>query len=617
MVTGHVPFTGETPTETISLILQKEPAPLTRYAGEVPTELERIVSKVLTKDREERYQTAKDLLIDLRRLKHKVEVDAEIDRTVPPEFRGASPRGSGQNTRVSASGALETTSAANRPSASSAEYIVSGIRQHKIAAAMAVILLVIGAIGIGIYMRARSNEAAIESIAVLPFENQNHDPNSDYLSDGVTESIINSLTQIPNMKVIARSSAFRYKGRETDPLAAGKDLGVRAVLTGRMSQLGNRLIVSSELLDVRDGKQLWGDRYERDISDLMAMQRDIAQQITSNLRLKLSGVEQGRVTKQYTDNAEAYQLYLQGRFHWNRRTGEALKKSVEYFDRAIEKDPNYALAYAGLADAYLLFPGYSVASPQESFSKAKTAARKALELDETLAEAHTSLGSVLFSYDWNLPESNREFQRALQLNPNYATARQWYSDGNLLVMGRFDEALAEMRRAQELDPLSLIINAELGTIYLYARQYDKAIQQLQKTIEMDQSFYFAHWMLGVAYVKKGSRLEAIAEFQKARELQDDPALLGLLGHAIAESGNRDEALRTVDQLTEIAKHRYVPAYSFAIIYVGLGDKDRAFQWLDKGYQDHANELSQLKYDPLLDNLRSEPRFTDLMRRVGL
>ena len=617
MVTAHVPFAGETPTETISLILQKEPAPLTRYADDVPTELDRIVFKALTKDREERYQTAKDLLIDLRNLKRKLEVDAEIDRTVPPEFRDQSAMGTGYGTRATASGALATTPAAGRHSASSAEYIVSGIKHHKIATAIVVTLLVIGAVGISVYLHARNTELAIESIAVLPFENQNHDANTDYLSDGVTESIINSLTQLPNMKVIARSSVFRYKGREADPLAAGKELGVRAVLTGRMMQRGNSLIVSTELLDVRDGKQLWGERYERNVSDLLAMQRDIAQQITSNLRLKLSGVEQGRVTKRYTDDAEAYQLYLQGRFHWNRRTGEALRKSIEYFNLAIAKDPNYALAYAGLADAYLLFPGYSVASPQESFPKAKAAARKALELDETLAEAHTSLGSVLISYDWNLPESNKEFQRALELNPNYATAHHWYSDSNLLVMGRFDEALAEMKRAQELDPLSLIINAELGTIYLYARQYDKAVEQLQKTIEIDQSFYFAHWMLGIAYKMKGSRQQAIAEFQKARELQDDPALLGLLGNAIAESGKRDEALTLLDQLTEIAKHRYVPAYSFAIIYGGLGDKDRAFQWLERSYQDHANELSQLKFDPLFDNLRSDPRFTDLVRRVGL
>ncbi|MCA1602596.1 MAG: serine/threonine-protein kinase [Acidobacteria bacterium] len=282
VITGHVPFAGETPTETISLILQKEPPPLNRYANEVPAELERIVAKALTKDREERYQTAKDLLIDLRNLKRKLEFDAEIDRTVPPEFRGTMSTGSGQSSPATASDPGAATAAARAKRASSAEYIVSGIKQHKLAAAIAVIVLVIGAVGLGVYLHARNSEVAIESLAVLPFENQNHDPNTDYLSDGVTESIINSLTQLPTLRVIARSSVFRYKGKETDPMAAGKELGVRAVLTGRVMQRGDNLTISTELLDVRDNKQLWGEQYREKVSDLLSMQRAIASQITSN-----------------------------------------------------------------------------------------------------------------------------------------------------------------------------------------------------------------------------------------------------------------------------------------------------------------------------------------------
>jgi tetratricopeptide (TPR) repeat protein len=318
----------------------------------------------------------------------------------------------------------------------------------------------------------------------------------------------------------------------------------------------------------------------------------------------------------YTESNEAYQNYLKGRFYWNKRNAEAFKKSIEYFNQAIERDPSFAQAYAGLADTYALLPFYSVSLPQESYPKAKAAAKKALEIDDTLAEAHASLAHALFQYDWNLPESNREFQRAIELNSNYATAHQWYG-WNLSVMGRFDEAIAEGKRAHELDPLSMIINADLGSVYIFARQYDQSIEQLRKTIELDQSFYYAHWRLGMAYEMKGSLQEAITEYQKARQLSEDTQMLALLAHAFAASGKRDEALRTLDQLKEISKQRYVPAYGFAIVYEALGDKDQAFQWLERSYQDRAVAMSVLKVDPLLDNLRSDPRFADLVRRVGL
>ncbi|HJZ66610.1 MAG TPA: protein kinase [Blastocatellia bacterium] len=617
MVTGHSPFAGETPTETISLILQREPAPLTRYAREVPGELERIVTKALTKDREERYQTSKDMLIDFRNLKRRIEVEAEIDRTIPPQFREGTSTSSGQTVQATVSGGVAATVPVGAPATvSSAEYIISGIRAHKAAAIIVAMVLVIGAIGLIRYLHARNTEVAIESIAVLPFANQNNDPGIDWVSDGLTESIINSLTQLPNLKVIARSSVFRYKDKQADPLAAGKELGVRALLTGRLFQRGEEVIVSAELVDLRDNKQLWGDRYERRMADLLSVQREIAREITSNLRPKISGAEQNRASKSATENPEAYQLYLKGRFYWNKRTGESIKKSVEYFSLAIEKDPNYALAYAGIADAYTLIPGYSAGAPQEYFPKAKAVARKALQIDDTLAEAHTSLADVLYSYDRNFAESFSEYQRAIELNPNYPTAHHWYGE-DLAVAGRFDEGIAELRRAQELDPLSLIINADLGEVYTWARQYDKAIEQLRKTIEMDQSFYYAHWQLGLAYELKGLLPEALAEYQRARQLDDDPWVLALLGHAYAVSGKRDEALKALDQLKEASKQRYTAAYGFAVLYTGLGERDQAFQWLERSYQDRANDLINLKIDPLLDNLRSDPRFADLVRRVGL
>src|SRR6266498_1133540 len=617
MISGHPPFEGKTPTEIISLILQKEPAPLTRYTHEVPAELERIVSKALTKNREERYQTARDLLIDLRNLKRKLEVDAEIDRTVAPELRSGPAMTSGQATVATVSGGAAATAPAGAfPASSSAEYIVSGIKQHKLAATIAVLLLVIGGISLGLYLRARNADVAIDSIAVLPFQNRSTEADTEYLSDGLAESLIYRLSQLPNLKVSPTSSVFHYKGREIDPVKVGQELGVNAVLSGRMVQRGDNLTISAELIDVRYNKLLWGEQYDRKMSELLQTQREIAREIVDKLKLKVSGEEKG-LAKHYTESNEAYQLYLKGRFYWNKRNADALRKSVEYFNQAIEKDPNFALAYAGLADAYCVFPTYSAASPRESYPQAKAAAKKAMEIDDTLAEPHASLAWVLFLFDWNFAESDREFQRAIQLNPNYPTAHHWYGDANLRVTGRFDEAIAQEKRAQELDPLSLIINADLGTTYIYARRYDKAIEQLRKTIEMDPSFYYARWRLGTAYELKGSLHEAMTEYQNARALNDDPTVLALMGRAYAASGKRDEASRTLDQLKEIAKHRYVPAYAFALLYAGLGEKDQAFQWLERGYQDRAFDMPYLKVDPLIDSLRSDPRFEDLLRRVGL
>jgi tetratricopeptide (TPR) repeat protein len=382
-------------------------------------------------------------------------------------------------------------------------------------------------------------------------------------------------------------------------------------------QRGDNLSVSVELVDVGDNKQLWGEQYERKVSDLLAVQREIAQEITGNLRLKLSGADESRLAKRYTENPEAYQLYLKGRFYWNKRTGEAFKKAIEYFNQAIEKDPHYALAYAGLADVYVLLSRYSASTPQESYPKAKAAAKRALEIDDTLAEAHNALAGALFDYDWNFAESNREYQRAIELNPNYATVHHWYGSGPPLVMGRFDEAIAELKRAQELDPLSLIINADLGQTYISARRYDEAVEQLQKTLEMDQSFYIAHKSLGEAYALKGFLQDAITQYQKAIQLNDDPYVVALLGHAFAVSGKREEAFKTLDLLKEMAKRRYVSAYSFATVYAGLGERDQAFQWLEKSYQDRASDMAYFNVDPLLDNLRSDPRFQDLLRKVGL
>jgi serine/threonine protein kinase/Tfp pilus assembly protein PilF len=629
MLTGRHPFDGEMPTQIIARVLEREPEPLGSRGTAVPAELQRIVSKALMKDRGERYRDIKDLLRDLKALKQDLEFDARLGRSgsssgqSEEEEAQEAPSGekpAGERVAPAPSGTTKTLSneaVSTHGSGSRAVAAKPKSWPNRLALVAGLVAVAGLALGLWLYLRARNADAAIDSVAVLPFVNQNSDPNMEYLSDGLTESTINSLAQLPNMRVIARSSVFRYKGREIDPVQVARELGVRAVFTGRIAQRGDDLIISVELVDTGQNKQLWGETYDRKVSDLLVVQRDIAREISANLRTRLTPPEESLVTKRYTENPEAYQLYLKGRFYWNKRTGEAFKRAIEYFNGAIEQDPSYALAYAGLADTYILLSRYSAGTPEESYPKAKAAAQRALAIDETLAEAHNSLAGVLLDYDWNLAESDKEYRRAIELNPNYATARHWYANGPLLVTERYDEAIAEMKRAVELDPLSLIINSDLGSIYLDARQYDRAVEQLRKTIDMDRGFYPAHYWLGEAYVMKGSYADAIAEYQKARELNDDPLVLGLLGHAYAVSGRRDEALRMLDELNKLAQERYVSSYTFALVYAGLNDRDQAFQWLEKSYRDRSSEIAYFKVDPLLDPLRPDPRFADLVRRVGL
>ncbi len=625
MLTGKHPFDGEMQTQVIARVLEREPEPLAVRAPDSPPELQRIVSKMLAKDRAGRYGDIREALRDLKALKQDIEFDARLGRT------GAS---SGANAAAaSASSGEKTLSSQESGGAPAGDASSSGDTARTISIERPParrfwhnrLVLIFGllavaglALGLWLYLRARwSAEAAIDSIAVLPFVNQSGDPDTEYLSDGLTESTINSLAQLPKMRVIARSSVFRYKGKEIDPVVVARELGVRAVFTGRITERADRLVISVELVDALLNKQLWGETYNRKVSDLLVVQREIAREISANLRTRLTPPEESLVTKHYTESAEAYQLYLRGRFYWNKRTGEAFRRAIDYFNQAIEQDPSYALAYAGLADTYILLSRYSAGTPEESYPKAKAAAQRALSIDETLAEAHTSLAGVLLDYDWNLAESDKEYRRAIELNPNYATARHWYANGPLLVTERYDEAIAEMRRAVELDPLSLIINSDLGSVYVDARQYDKAVEQLRKTLDIDESFYPAHYWLGEAYVLKGSYAEGIAEYQKARSLNDDPLVIGLLGHAYALSGRRDEALRALDELNNLAQRRYVSAYTFALVYAGLNDRDQAFRWLEKSFRDRSSEIAYFKVDPLLDNLRADPRFADLVRRVGL
>lgn len=467
--------------------------------------------------------------------------------------------------------------------------------------------------------RKQSSRRAIDSIAILPLANACADPSGEYLSDGVTESLINSISKLPTLRVVPRSTVFRFKGREIDPQEVGRQLGVQAVLTGRICQIGEVLMVQADLIDVVNDAQLWGEHYKRKMTDIFDVQEEIAREITEKLRLKLTSGQRKRLNKRYTVNPEAYQAYLKGRYYWNKRTEEGLNRSTHYFQQAVEVDPAYALAYAGLADSYAL-PGiaeYGLSPPKEVMPRAKAAAVKALEIDKTLAEAQTTLAHVRAFYDWDWAGAEQEFKRAIELNPGYAFSHHWYAL-YLAAMGRHREALAAEIRAQEIDPLSLIINKNVGTILYYAGHLDQSVEQYQKALKLDAHFARTHFYLGLAYLQKGMYGEAIAEYQKALSISGGGTVLtALLGHAYALSGRVGEAMKIIGELKELSYARYVPAFNIAMIYVGLGEKDQAFGWLDKACLERSSWLVSLKVEPMFDSIRSDPRFGNLVRNVGL
>ena len=456
----------------------------------------------------------------------------------------------------------------------------------------------------------------IDSLAVLPLVNMSADPQVEYLSDGITESVINNLSQLTSLRVLARGTAFRYKGREVDPRETGRELKVGAVLTGRVLQFGDRLVVRAELVDA-DGWQLWGAQLDRDSSDIFAVQEEMAREIASSLRLKLSSREEQLLAKRHTESAGAFHSYLKGRYHWNRRTEDGLRKGIEHFQRAIAEDPVYALAYCGLADCYAVLGTFGGMEPKGAFPKAKAASLKALGIDDDLAEAHTSLAFVRQLYDWDWAGAEAGYGRAVALNPNCETARFWLAT-LLAATGRHDASIAEVERARELDPLSLPINTYVGWAFYFARRYGRAIEQYRKTLELDGGFIQARWRLGLAYTQAGMCAEAVAELEQGRGLAgDDPLLLSALGHAYAAAGRRGPALSLVARLQELSGRRYVAPYHLAVIYAGLGEPDLAFEWLGRAYEDRSGLLIYLKVDPIFDALRPDPRFADLLRRMGL
>jgi len=454
----------------------------------------------------------------------------------------------------------------------------------------------------------------IDSVAVLPFENLSDDPAMEYLSDGTAQSIIYGLSQLPQVKVISFSSVLPYKGQLIDFQQVANDLGVRALLIGRLDQQGDNLLVNVELVDTRDNSVLWGEQFNQKITELLDVQEKIAMEISDKLRWQLSGEEQSMMTKRYTENTEAYRSYLEGRYWWNKRTEEGFRNGIEFFQQAIDEDPSYVLAYAGLADSYNLLGTYEIVPPSEAYPRAESAALRALDLDETLAEAHTSLGWATMS-QWRWQEAERAFQRAIELNPGYATAHHWYALYLSWSLGRLDEALAKAKRAQELDPLSLIINSTVGEALNNLGRYDEAIEQLRKTLELDPNFGRAQLLLGLALGNKSLYEEGIAELEKAVTFSgESPLYLGYLGYLYGAAGRKEEAEGVLDQLQ--SKQSYVPANSIARIYLGLGRKDETFDWLERSYR--AQEpLHGLKIAPAWDPLRDDPRFQDLLLRMNL
>jgi adenylate cyclase len=454
-----------------------------------------------------------------------------------------------------------------------------------------------------------------KSIAVLPFENLSGNPENAYFTEGIQEEILTRLAKIADLKVISRTSTQHFKSSPANLPQIAQQLGVANILEGSVQRASDQVHVNVQLIKAASDAHLWAEAYDRKLTDIFAAEAEIAKAIADTLQAKLTGAEQKAIAKRPTKNPEAHELYLKGRFFWNKRTGADLRTAIDYFNQAVGKDPSYTLAYAGLADSYGLLSHYGAASPADAFPQAKEAAEKALELDDALAEAHTSLAHVLVDYDLDFERSIHEYERAIQLNPNYATAHQWYSDP-LLALSQFDRAIAERKRAVELDPLSLIINDDLGYAYFHARRYDEAITQLRKSVEMNPRFYYAHWVLGMALQLKDQFNEAIAEYRKAVELNDDPYALALLGQAYARAGQREEAQQIMTRLREEAKSRYVRAYSFALMYLALGDKERAIDELERAYRERAGiDIANIKVDPMLDDLRGNSRFEKLVQKV--
>jgi TolB-like protein/Flp pilus assembly protein TadD len=577
MLAKRVPFSGDTSSHTIVSILEKEPV----APENTPAELQRIVRKALAKDADMRYQSARDMLIDLKSLRRDLDVQSGVE-----------------------------------PSAPSPEYRVTPAKSRKLTTVVGALVL-IGGFSVAGYFALVSRggrRGPINSIAVLPFQNNSGNSDSEYLSDGLAESLIYRLSQLPNLKVSPTSSTLRYKDKEIDPQKIASELGVRAVMSGRIAQRGDNLTISVELVDASSNSVLWGEQYERKISELLATQREIAGVIADKLRVKLATGETRGIDRKYTNSNEAYQLYLKGRFNWNKRTADGLQAAVQFYNQAIEKDPGFALAYAGLADTYVILAAYGNVPPGESMPRAKAAALRAIELDNALAEPHAALGEYYGAYAWNYETAERELRKATELSPSYATAWHWL--GNFLpIVGKGGEAIEAGKRAEELDPLSAIISADTGWDFIMVRRYDDAIEQARRTLLIDPNFWYAHYINGLAYDLKGMHVEAVRAFQKAVELNPDVITKGRLATALAHAGDRAQAQRLLHELNAEAAHRYIQGYYVATAQLALGERDAALASLERDARDRGIFMQWLAINPEFEGLHGEKRFAALLEQM--
>ncbi len=601
MIAGCLPFQASDIHRQIIAIQEAEPLPLSQHVNGVPERLEEIIDKCLAKDKNERYQTAKDLLIDLRNLRRKLDVDAEIERTTAPAMRSSADSQASATNRV-----------APAATTSSAEFIVSGIKQHKLAAIVAVVVILLAAIGVGAYLRRGSNETAIQSIAVMPFVNAGGNADVEYLSDGMTDTLISSLSQIPNLNVKARSLVFSYKGKDMNPQTIGKDLNVQAVLNGRVAQHGSNLKLYLELVDARTGNLIWGDHYIRQESDLVSLQSELARDVLSKLRTKLTGAEEQRMMKSYTANSEAYRLFLRGKYLSSKRTPRDSEAAIENFERAVNLDPQFALAYAGLATGYTYLAIYGYSPAKEVFPKAREYANKALELDSSLPEPHLSLGMMAFLLDHDMPTWEQESRKARELNPNSTDVHRLEAT-RLLFLGKSDEAIAEVRRALDIEPLSIAGNITYAYCMIYSGRIDEGEAHSRKTIELSPEFWMSYYHLYSALRHQGKYPEAVEALAKSKEYRGEAEAANLIRDTFAKRGWQGLLRAICAQPQQFKFYQY----DLATFYAELGDKENAFARLNQALEDHEQFIGFMKLDTFLNPLRDDPRFLEIIKKAGL
>ncbi len=582
MIAGRAPFEGKSTGDMLVAILDRDPAPLARYVPNVPDELEWIVTKALAKDREDRYQSAKSLLNDLKRVQKRVQLGGEFDVEPDSSPLRTMPFDAVQS-RSADSGRHSTTNDSGRTSSDSRKLV-----------------------------------RVIDSLAVLPFSNAGSGQDMVYLSEAIPESLIFNLSRLPQLRVKAWSTVARYRNRETDALEIGRELEARAVLTARMFQFGDNLIVKAELVDTEDGSQIWGAQYQRKLDDLFSIEQELAKEICDHLKLRLSEEQRARLTRRYTENSEAYQHFLKGRYYWHQRSGPGLKKAIEHFNAAIKLDDEYALAYAGLADCFVLLGVYGAAPPRVIMPKAREAAEKALQIDEHLADPHASLGAFHCWYTWDWIEAERRFKRSIELNPAYTNGYHWYGSIFLLARNRFDEAMEIERKALELEPMTMVIRASFTWIHYQARRYEEAVASGYETVEIEPNFALGRFYLGLGLSQLQRYDEAIEQLTKAVELTTGGALIkAALGNVYAVAGYRETAENILAELQTFPLSKEVSPFFLALIYVGLGDTERALQMLEATADERYCWASYLKSEPMFDELRKEKRFVSLLEKMGL